>query len=93
MEAKIERCEDMKVIKMTSEEQLKSLQKGDRLIVEWKEGSSAYKKGEPITMTKIWGINHISEVIVRLKDNLYFSIENYLNGKSVAKEAWLVKED
>jgi hypothetical protein len=82
----------MQIIKMDTEEQLKNLKKNDRLLVHWKEGSDAYRKGEHITMTRIWGINSINEVIVREKDNLYFSIENYINNKSIAKEAYLVTE-
>jgi len=82
----------MQIIKLTTKEQLQSLKRNDRLIVEWIDGSQAARIGEPITMTRIFGINHINEVIVRLKDNLYFSIDIFVEGKSSAKEVYLVKE-
>jgi hypothetical protein len=81
----------MQILKLATKEQLQSLKKNDMLLVEWREGSTAYKKGEPITMTRIWGINHINEVIVRYKDNLYFSIDNFVEGVSVAREVYLVQ--
>lgn len=83
----------MKIEKITSREQLESLKKNDRLIVQWSRTSTAYKQGEPITMTKIWGINHLGEVIVVLKGNLYFSIDKFVEGESVAKEVYMVMED
>lgn len=83
----------MKIIKLTTREQFKQLKKNCRLIVQWSKASTAARKGESITMTRIWGINHIDEVIVRLKDNLYFSIDNFVKGESVAEEVYLVVED
>lgn len=81
----------MEIVKLTTKEQLKELKRNDMLIVQWKEGSTAFKKGEPITITRIYGVNHINEVIVRLKDNLYFNIDMYLENNSVALEAYQVK--
>lgn len=83
----------MKITKLTSREQLKALKKGDLLIVEWGECSTARRNGEYITATKIWGINSIDEVIVRQKDNLYFGIDRFIEGTSVAKEVYLVTAD
>ena len=83
----------MKIVKITTREQLEQLKKYDRLIVQWSKSSTAYKQGEPITMTKIWGINHLGEVIVVLKGNLYFSIDKFVEGESVAEEVYLVTED
>jgi hypothetical protein len=74
----------MKVRKLNTRESLMELKSGNRLIVHWKDGSPAARNGEPITMTMIWGVNHIDEVIVRKKDNLYFSIDNFVNGCSIA---------
>lgn len=82
----------MNIKKLTIKEQLKQLKKNDRLIVQWSKTSTSARKGEPITMVRIWGINHLDEVIVRLKDNLYFSIDNFANGESVAEEVYLVQE-
>lgn len=84
----------MRITKLTSIEQLEKLKRNDRLIVHWNENSTATRKGEPITMTKIYGLyNNNKEVIVRKKDNLYFIIDMFLNDESVAKEAYLVTED
>jgi len=82
----------LKIIKLTEREQLKNLKRNDRLIVEWTEPSDAYKKGEPITMTRIFGVNHLGEVIVRKRDNLYFNICMFIKGESFAKEVYLIKE-
>ena len=82
----------MKIRKLVTREALLKLKRNDRLLVHWKEGSTAYKKGEVITMTRIYGLNHIEEVIVRRKDNLYFSIDRFTNGESVAKEVYLIEE-
>jgi hypothetical protein len=83
----------MKIVKLTTKEQLEALKKGDKLIVQWKYHSVTGHKFNEITMTEIWGLNHIHEVIVRIKDNLYFSIEKFLEGGSCAKEVYLVTGD
>jgi hypothetical protein len=80
----------MKIVKLTTTEQLMQLKKNDKLIVQWAYHSATNHKFDEITMTKIWGINRIGEVIVRKKDNLYFSIEMFLSGESCAKEVYLV---
>jgi hypothetical protein len=83
----------MQIIKLTQKEQLESLKKGDKLIVQWAYHSSSGHKFDEITMTEIWGLNHIGEVIVRKKDNLYFSINMFMAGASSAKEVYLVMGD
>ncbi len=83
----------MKITKLASKEQFERLKPKDKLIVQWKVNPNSGKKHEEITMTKIWGINSINEVIVRKRDNLYFSVENILNGTSCAVEAYLVEMD
>jgi hypothetical protein len=83
----------MQIVKLTTREQLESLKKGDKLIVQWAFNPNSGRKFNEITMTEIWGINHIHEVIVRAKDNLYFSIGTFLEGKSFAREVYLVKGD
>lgn len=83
----------MQIIKLTTREQLLALKKGDKLIVQWTYHTATGHKFEEITMTEIWGLNNIPEVIVRSKDNLYFNIEAFLEGRSCAKEIYLVKGD
>lgn len=82
----------MQIIKLTTKEQLESLKKNDKLIVEWCYNPSSGHEFNEITMTKILGINHNRELIVRRKNNLYFNIDMFLEGVSCAKEAYLVKE-
>lgn len=83
----------MEIIKLTTKKQLEELKKNDRLVVEWSEHSQFFRNGDPITMTRIWGVNDINEVIVRKKDNLYFQINMFLRNESTAKEVYLIKED
>ena len=83
----------MKIVKLTTREQLESLKTGDKLIVQWAFHPSSSHEFNEITMTEIWGLNHIHEVIVRIKDNLYFSIDRFVKGTSCAKEAYLVEGD
>lgn len=82
----------MKFVNLTTREQLESLKKGDKLIVQWKYHPVTGHEFNEITMTEIWGINRNHEVIVRKKDNLYFSIDMFLAGVSSAKEAYFVEE-
>jgi hypothetical protein len=83
----------MQIIKLIQREQFELLKRGDKLIVQWAYHSTTGHKFDEITMTEIWGLNHNHEVIVRKKDNLYFSVEMFLEGLSCAKEAYLVKGD
>jgi hypothetical protein len=78
--------------KLTTGEQLKSLKKNDLLIVKWRDNAKPANNGEPITACKIWGVNHIDEVVVRRRDNLYFSISMFISGNSFAEEVYLVKD-
>jgi len=72
--------------------EIQSLKKGSTVIVEWKEGSSEYKRGNKVGIYKrIWGINRSNEVILELRRNIYFSIDMYLSGESVAKAAYVIK--
>jgi hypothetical protein len=80
----------MKIIELTTNEQLESLKKGDLLIVEWEYHPVTGHEFKEIIATKIWGINDTREVIVRKKDNLYFSIDMFLLKESCAKRAYLV---
>jgi hypothetical protein len=44
----------MEIIKLTTKEELENLKRNDRLIVKWGKGSTAHRKNEPITMTRIY---------------------------------------
>ncbi|MFB0841806.1 hypothetical protein [Paenibacillus oleatilyticus] len=83
----------MKFIKLETAEQLKSLKKGDIVLVEWKEIAREYRPNRPITHHSIHGVNMLGEVILNAGNNSYFDIEWYLQGKSTAKEVWLVSHE
>lgn len=77
----------IEIVELKTKEQFLGLKRNDRLIVEWDD-----RRKERITMERIWGVNHIEEVIVRHRDNLYFSIDMFVKGESIAKKVFLVKE-
>ena len=83
----------MKIVELKTKEQFESLKKNDKLIVQWAYHPATGHKYDEVTMTKIWGLNRIGEVIVRKKDNLYFSIGMYLDGLSCAKQVYQVFDD
>lgn len=81
----------MELIKLTTKEQLISLKKNDVVVVQWNERANEFKTDGAIVPYRIWGVNHIDEIILNSKKNTYFSIDLYLEGKSTCKEICIVK--
>jgi hypothetical protein len=82
----------MKLVKLETKEQFEQLKKGDIVMVQWRPNSREYKKGTPITVNKIWGINHSNELILNHRTNSYFDIDLYLRGESYALEVCIIEE-
>lgn len=84
----------MIITKLETREQFDKVGKDSLLIVQWGAGSHAKHLGEIITAGKVYtAIPRLDEVVVRKKDNLYFNIQMYLDGKSGAKEVYLVEPE
>lgn len=84
----------MIITKLETREQFNKVDENSLLIVQWGAGSHAKHLGETITAGKVYEVKpHYDEVIVRIKDNLYFNIQMYLDGKSGAKEVYLVEDE
>lgn len=80
----------MKSIKLENQEQFNKLKKGDVVVVQWKKDSWAYKQYGEITHHNIWGINEADELILNFRRNIYFDVEYFLQGRSYAKEVYLM---
>ncbi|MFJ8529654.1 hypothetical protein [Bacillus sp. NPDC094106] len=82
----------MNFVKLEAQEQFDQLQKSDVVIVKWKEGARQYKQLGPITHHDSCEINRLNELILNICRNDYFSIDNYLAGKSYAAEVYVVTQ-
>lgn len=90
----------MQLVKLETQKQFDELKKGDLVVVKWKPGSYEYKKAERRGAThdgyfighyNMVEVNRNNEIILRVRDNIYFIINMYLNGESTAAEAYTLK--
>ena len=81
----------MQLVLLEEQAQFDQLKKDDIIIVQWKPGSYEYKKNHVIGHYSMVEINRNNEIILRVKDNVYFNIEMYLAGTSNTAEAYVVQ--
>lgn len=81
----------MQLVLLEEQAQFDQLKKDDIIIVKWKPGSSEFKKNRVIGHYSMVEINRNNEIILRVRDNVYFIIEMYLEGTSNAAEAYVVQ--
>lgn len=72
----------MKLIKLETKDQFFQLKKRDLVIVQWNNND--------IAVYKIYGLVDYDLVLCKRR-NYFIAIDMYLQGKSKAKEAWLIK--
>jgi hypothetical protein len=82
----------MKIIKLEKKEDFLNLKKGHFILVKW---SDYYYEHTPnCSRVAVYKILEIKEknnnIICKLPENHYFNWDEYLKGKSVAKEVYLV---
>lgn len=90
----------MQLVKLETQQQFDELRKGDLVVVKWKPHSHEYKlaerqgaelKGHYIGHYSMVEVNRNNEIILRVRDNIYFIIDMYLCGESNAAEAYTLQ--
>ncbi|MGG2091384.1 hypothetical protein AB1283_01285 [Bacillus sp. S13(2024)] len=82
----------MKFTKHETQEQFDQLQKGDVVIVKWREGVKQFKELGEITHHNVCEINRLNELILNKRRNDFFSIRHYLKYTSYAEEVYVVTQ-
>lgn len=91
----------MQMVKLERQDQFEELKKGDILVVKWNERSDEHraavrkkkiKESDPhfIGHYNMVEITRLNEVVLEVKRNIYFNIGMYLDGESIALEAYKI---
>jgi hypothetical protein len=82
----------MKFKKLTTIEEIENLKKGDLVLVEFDKEQPYWNK--EMQGVKAYNIAFVKkshkELILKLKNNIYFNYEMYLGGRSVVKELFSI---
>ncbi|MFB5761050.1 hypothetical protein [Paenibacillus medicaginis] len=92
----------MQLVKLNRQEQFDALKKGDLVIVKWHPRSSEHRLAERrkkiaadapyyIGHYRMVEVNRNNEIILQVRDNVYFNIQMYLDGESTAAEAYTIE--